>query len=870
MRGSEALRRGFTAIAMIVLVTGLSAAQPEGEKTGPAGLTPRFEIGRSGMHLSRVARPGTCFDKVGRRFALLGLESGTFEAWAWPLKLLRNFELSFLTGTSTTPIKGRDIVKFIDVEPEATTLTFVWQSFTVRAHYVTDIDEAGAVILLEVDSSEPLTIVCGFLPVLQPMWPAGLGGQYAYWDDGLKACLISEPTRRNHAYVGSPAARGISYTPAHMLSDFPNEFKIEVPKPAETAAFFLPVIVAGGEGDREAVKAVYRKLADDPEGCYRRARAHYEALRNTTLVVKTPVHEIDLAFEWAKVALDNLLVDNPDLGRGLVAGLGPSGTGGRPGFGWFFGGDAYLNSFSLNDLGMFEMTKEALEFTAKWQRKDGKMAHELSQAAGYIRWWEDYPYGYIHGDTTPYYLVAACDHYRKTGDAGFIRSAWKGLLRAYEWCLTTDDDGDGLMDNSKAGLGALEFGSLTGIRTDIYLAAVWTEAARAMKTLSEAVGDRRTAASAEAAFIKASKAWNEKFWDGGAGRYSFAFGRDGGLVKELTPWGAVGLTWGLGEPDRVASTLAAMNSPELATDWGVRMLSEKSPQFEALNYNYGACWPFLSGWTAAAMFRTGFVSQGLAILEAGVSHTFDNSLGVITELFSGARNVWPQEAVPHQGFSTTGVVLALVRGLLGLDVDVPGKEIFLAPAVPPDWPGFSVGRWKAGPAELSVDYEKGPGLVRITIGSTGAGGFRAVIGPCLAPGSRVVSAIVNGKPAAFKEGPSGLGWSTRVEVRFALGVKDVVEIRFAPGLDLVPPVVRSRTGDASRGIRILRTDVVGDIVTILAAGPAGATGELELVDPGVIKGLEGAVLEGRKLRFKFPGGKSGGYSKAEIRAALKR
>lgn len=868
--GSEALRRGLAALAMIVLAAGFSAAEQAGGKTSPAGLIPRFEIGKSGMHLSRAAMPGTYFDKVGRRFALLGFESGTFEAWAWPLKLLRNFEFSFLIGPGTTPINGRDIVKFIDVEPEATTLTFVWQSFTVRAHYVTDIDEAGAVILLEVDSSEPLTIICGFLPVLQPMWPAGLGGQYAYWDDGLKAYLISEPTRRNHAYVGSPAAGGISYTPAHMLSDSPNEFKIDVPKPAETAPFFLPVIVAGGKGERDAVKAVYGKLAGDPEGCYRRARAHYEALRNSTPVIETPVPEIDLAFEWAKVSLDNLLVDNPDLGRGLVAGLGASGTGGRPGFGWFFGGDAYLNSFGLNDLGMFEMTKEALEFTAKWQRKDGKMAHELSQSAGYIKWWEDYPYGYIHGDTTPYYLVAVGDYYRRTGDVGFIKAAWKGLLRAYEWCLTTDDDGDGLMDNSKAGLGALEFGSLTDIRTDIYLAAVWTEAARAMKTLSAVVGDGGTAASAEAAFVKASKAWNGKFWDEETGRYSFAFGRDGGLVRELTPWSSVGLAWGLGEPARAASTLSAINSPELATDWGVRMLSEKSRQFEPLNYNYGACWPFLSGWSATAMFRTGFVSQGLAILAAGVSHTFDNSLGVITELFSGARNVWPQEGVPHQGFSTTGVVLAMARGLLGMDVDVPGKEIFLEPAVPPDWPGFSVRRWKAGTAELSVDYEKGPGLVRLTIGSTGSGGFRAVVRPCLAPGSRVVSVIVNGKPSAFTVDPSGLGWSTRVDVRFALSVKDIVEIRFAQGLELVPPVVRSRTGDASRGIRILRTDAAGDIVMILVAGPVGGTGELELLDPGVIKSLEGAVLEGRELRFKFPGGKCGEQSVAEIKAELKR
>src|SRR4030065_243066 len=66
---------------------------------------------------------------------------------------------------------------------------------------------------------DPRTDVPGFLPVLQPMWPAGIGGQYAYWDDQLKAYLISEPTRKNNGFIRSPDAHGSYYTPAHMLFD---------------------------------------------------------------------------------------------------------------------------------------------------------------------------------------------------------------------------------------------------------------------------------------------------------------------------------------------------------------------------------------------------------------------------------------------------------------------------------------------------------------------------------------------------------------------------------------------------------------------------------------------------------------------------
>lgn len=97
----------------------------------------------------------------------------------YPLKILRNFEISFFIGSSTRAIKTRDIVRYVSVSPEATILTYTYQSFTVKAIYITPVYEPGAIILLKVDTEEPLTIVCGFLPVLQPMWPAGIGGQFA-------------------------------------------------------------------------------------------------------------------------------------------------------------------------------------------------------------------------------------------------------------------------------------------------------------------------------------------------------------------------------------------------------------------------------------------------------------------------------------------------------------------------------------------------------------------------------------------------------------------------------------------------------------------------------------------------------------------
>jgi hypothetical protein len=826
----------IASVCMALLAGALSAAaQAVSPQVKPAeGSVPGFRIGPNPIELRRAAQPQTPFDKVGRKFALLGYESGAFEAWAYPLKLIRNFEFSFLLGTSTVPILGRDIARFVSVQPAVTTLTYTYQSFTVKAHFVAPVEEAGAVILLDVDSTEPLTIVCSFIPVLQPMWPAGLGGQYAYWDDGLKAYLISEPTRKNHGYLGSPAARGISYTPAHMLSDVPNQFKVEIADPRSVTGRFIPVVVAGGKGARDDVKKVYQDMAVNPEKRYRRAVDYFERLKRSTLSIRTPVPELDLAFEWAKVALDGLIVDNPDLGRGLVAGLGSSGTGGRPGFGWFFGTDAYLNSLSFNSFGNTAASRDGLAFTQKWQRKDGKMAHELSQAAGYLRWWEDYPYGYIHGDTSPYYIIAVEDYVRATGDLAFLKASWPSVLRAYDWS-----------------------------------SAVWVRANQAMAVLAGEMGDKATAKRAGDLAGRSARAWKEKFWDEANGQYSYAFNKDGKLVPELTPWSAVGLAWGLGDFERGLMTLARMNRADLTTDWGIRMLSSQSPLYEPLNYNYGACWPFLSGWVAAALFDFDYLPQGYQVLMANARHTFDNALGSVMELFSGAQNTWPQEGVAHQGFSSTGVVLPLVRGLLGLEGDAVRKKIFFRPGFPADWTAVSLSNGKIGEAQYSLDYTRAKDSVTLRIKSEKAAGFGFVFEPAFGLGTKILSATHNGSPLVFAADERPFFQAVRPRAEFALSGDDTVELRFVPAPEIVPPDVTTMTGDLSRGLRIVGSALAGRDLTIRLEGLGGETYTLEILNGDRVESVAGGEFDGRKLKIAFPAGQEGVYIKGEVTLRIK-
>jgi len=813
------------------------------------GLIPAFPIKTSPIQLSQVARPNAYIDKVGRKAAILGYESGIFEAWLFPLKVLRNFELSFLLKTSTEPIKAASIVKTIDVRPEATTLTYVYESFTVKETFIAPLNETGLLILLDVYTIVPLSVIVSFLPVLQPMWPGGLGGQYSYWDDGVKAYIISESTGKNLALVGSLLGAGISSTPAHMLSDAPNEFLIDV-VPGKTDGYYIPIVIAGGKMKGSEARKIYTELVKNPNKYYEESCAHFDSLRTQTLQVVTPDFQINRAFEWSKVACDNLLITNPDLGTGLVAGFGPSGTSGRPGFGWYFGGDAFINSYALDSYQAFGTVCDALAFTQKWQRADGKMAHELSQAAGYVDWFKDYHFGYIHADTTPYFITAMGDYFRNTGDSAFIKQSWESIKKAFRWCISTDENGDGLMDNSKAGLGALEFGPLTGIQTDIYLSAVWVKALESMEQLSHSMGDDQLVQEAQQWLVKAKSALNEKFWDEESQSFLYGWTKDGKKVKEVTPWPTIAMFFHLLDGTKAGKMLERLHGSEMRTDWGVRLISTESKLYEPLNYNYGAVWPFINGFVASAEYSFHNGWNGYEIVEANAQHLFDNALGVSTELYSGETYTPVAEAVPHQGFSTFGFVTPFVRGLLGLEVDVPSHRILLAPHLPATWDHLEIHNLRASENTYSFRLKREVGKMSLQVSSTGPKQFDLVFSPALPFGSVVKKVLLNGVEQTIYAEETGK--DVHVSVTVPPSTRGEIAIEYQEGLDFSPPVSTPRLGDRSTGLRVIHMEGEKKLFTVEVEGLSGGRYTLKVWNPDAVEGVTGALLAGDELTLHFP------------------
>jgi glycogen debranching enzyme len=859
------------------------AAPAAAQSASGAGGLRRFEIARSPIQISGDVRPRQYLGVQGRRAAWLGWETGEAELWIHPLKVVQDFQLAFRVPQYVDPIRGADIARTVHVRPELATIVYAHQAFTMKQHVLAPLDEGALLVLLDVDATVPFDIVVSFRPVLQYAWPAGLGGQYASWDGTRRAFLLSESRRQHNVLIGSPWAAAASTQPAHALPDAPSVFTIHVDA-ARARREFVPIVIAGGIEPRDAVAARYLSAVDRAETIYRERVSRADALRTAATTLSTPDATLDRAFEWAKVNLDEQLVCNPDLGCGLVAGWGPSGKGTRPGFGWFFGGDAAINSLAMSSVGMSDEVAQGLRFLAKYQREDGKITHEISQAAARIPWFTDFPYAYYHADTTPFWIVALWRHVRAAGDRALLQETWPRVQKAFAWCKAHDSDGDGLIENTTAGLGAIEVGEIgRDIHQDIYLAAVWVEALSALAQLAPLAGDETTAREAAEWRARASASLDGKYWLPDAGHHAFGILRSGATNDALTVWPATAAAFGLLSADRARSTLARIASPALTSDWGARMLSADHRLYDPAHYNMGAVWPFVTGFVAWGHYAYDRPWSGFPLVSALARLTFDWARGRHPELLSGDLYRPLDEAVPQQFFASSMLVTPLLRGLIGWDADAPSRAARLAPALPPAWPRVRVERLRVGESMVEATLEQTASSLAVTLRASGPA-VEVEVAPWLPVGATRVrvdgrEVVAAGAVAAVPRGAIVEASATagRRSVRVPAGsTPRTVRFSWEGGLSVSVPETPLEPGQRSHRLRVtdLTWDAASGVWSLAVAGPAGRRAELMLHGtevrvtdgPATVEGQDGPVT---RVAITLPEGPAA-FGRATVRLAQAR
>jgi glycogen debranching enzyme len=881
-----------TGAASTILTVAL-AALPSFAGAAAANAVPRFDLPKSGLELARHTESGKFFDVVGRRSAVFGYENRPLEAWVYPLKLIDDFKLSFQLQGYPLEIHGAQIATGIAVRPEATTFTYSHAGFTVRQTIYAPLDEPGVVMLLDVHSVLPLTVIGSFRPRLKLMWPAGLMTNNVGWDEKDHVYSLTEESKRFAAVIGTPGARDVSLMPyQEEPRDVPVRFVVDVP-PDTMRSHFVPIVIAGSVEGRDKAKATYDRLLASARSLYESNVAYYRGLEQRTLTVETPDERVDTALRWAKVGVDKGIATNPLLGTGLVAGFRTSGESERPGFAWMFGRDALWSSLAIHSYGDFPAARTALEFLRKLQRDDGKIPHEISQSATLVPWFKDYEYPWASADATPLYVVLQADHFRHTGDRDLLRASWESIVKAWGFSAATDTDGNGLIENDKFGHGWTEGSPPYPPHEEIYMQGIWIEAGRGLAEMAEAMGDAALAEKARAASARTQAAVENTYWLGDRGFYAFATAlakpekeykaeagprraerqariealRGHTIVDEDTVLPAAALWWRTLDPARADAEIDRLGSADLAADWGQRLLSEKSELYDPLSYHYGSVWPLFTGWASVGAYQYGRPQVGYRALMANALLTWPWALGYVTELLSGEFHAPFGRSSHHQVWSEAMVVSPLVRGLLGVEVSDAGRRLRFAPQLPADWDRLTVRRIAAAASRVDIALERAVG--RLTITETIATGppVALSLAPAFPLDARIRSVTVDGGAARFRAKTEGD--VQRVEVDVPVGGTAPRRIVFAydEGTDVFTRIVLPDAGSTSEGLRILRSRVEGGALRLVVEGRAGRSYRIGVRTPRRLGRAPGVTVipsaRGADLLVSFEG-VAGGYARRSI------
>ena len=204
---------------------------------------PKFPLGADPLTITRSVEPFKPFTVAGERGAIFGEQSGTFEAWLYPVKILSGFAITAELADYPVPIDVSAHAATIEVAPAMTTITYSHAAFTVKQHMFASHGDAGAVLLFEIDSVRPMHLTFRFKPEMLRAWPApNFGTPGAEWVANGGYYVLHTDNPDFSGAVAMPRAQpGILPPYQERPRTYPTEFKLAF-DPKTDSGLFFPLI----------------------------------------------------------------------------------------------------------------------------------------------------------------------------------------------------------------------------------------------------------------------------------------------------------------------------------------------------------------------------------------------------------------------------------------------------------------------------------------------------------------------------------------------------------------------------------------------------------------------------------------------------
>jgi glycogen debranching enzyme len=418
---------------------------------------------------------------------------------------------------------------------------------------------------------------------------------------------------------------------------------------------------------------------------------------------------------------------------------GPSGerpvvAAGAPWFMTVFGRDSLLTAYMALPLDV-SLALGTLDTLARFQgrrvdpateEEPGRILHEVRSGPERFRaLGGSHYYGTV--DATPLFVLLLAEAYRWGAPEAAVRALLPAADAALAWMDGYGDrDGDGFLEYCRAtDRGLLNQGwkdSPDGIndaagrpgRPPLALCEVqgYAYAARLGRAaLAEAFGDPEAAARLRAAAARLRTTFAERFWLPERGWYAVALDGDKRALDALTSNAAHCLWSGIAPDEHAAVLVERLAADAMDTGYGLRTLAAGMGAYDPVSYHNGSVWPHDTALAVAGLMRYAHVPGAVPLahhLAEGIVAAAGAFGGRLPELYCGFPRDRFSPPVPYptscspQAWASAAPFL-LVRALLGLDLDVPGRRLVLAPRLPESWGTVTLDGLGVGGSRVLID-----------------------------------------------------------------------------------------------------------------------------------------------------------------------
>ncbi len=810
----------------------------------------------SPMEHSRTGAKDNFWNVTGQQLLAMGREPGGIdEIWIHPLMALRDLTVGVKYIGSNDIVWLNNLIPTVIKRPESFERRYTLNDgTTLREYIVASLTDPLLVVRYDWENKNVERVFVCYTSNLRLMWPYSLESTgtlfYSQSNDGTVSCLFDNAKKLNMvtAFDRSP----LSYKSGECEFKDRNIDKFNTVKAKHKQVSFLyefsgvqnslNFYLSGGEVGLEQSANLINQNMGSAEKLNEKANDYFNSFDNSLLSITSSDSLFNEAYRWALISTDKFYCHTPSIGSSLMSGYFTTARGwggdhevsGRPGYAWYFGRDTEFSSMALSSIGDYQKVREILTTFGKYQDPKGKVYHELT-TSGSVH--------YDAADATPLYVVLAGYYLKRSGDIEFISKEWGKILKAMDFCYSTDTDGDLLIENTNVGHGWQECYQLFGAHTEVYLASCWAAALREAAYMANLLGKTEKGKLYKKDMDVVVYKINNNFWNEDSRFYNHGLMKDGTYQKEKCILGGTPIFFGFSDQQKAIRTAENFSSKYFSTDWGVKMVGYESPFYAIGGYQYGNIWPFFTGCASLEEYKAGLSMQGFRHILGNLKNYIYWDYGNLPEVIAGDALQF-SGICTHQQWSSALSVVALTDGMLGLEANAFSNSVSLAPAFPVDWNSANVKNIHIGQKVIHLAYSQADGSYYYSFNSTAADKINVIFTAILPLATQITSVKVNGKDVGFNV--SNRVQNIKVEIpAMVLNGKDDIEIFTKGGIGVFHNLhyIKPNEKDIQLKIEKERFDIQTQTYQLTLAGIPGESYDVEVFERSIVKKIEGATLK---------------------------